>query len=100
MKSPPYRGVSHTKRFARLSSVLHPWGLAYQAIRSTLLVLHLSQAYRSLACNALERASPDAECLGHLQDTHALPKLLSHPTFGRAVYLRTAELYALGDGAL
>ena len=31
-----------------------------------------------LVCDALDRASPDAERLGHLQDTHALRKLLSH----------------------
>jgi hypothetical protein len=53
-----------------------------------------------LVCDALDRASPDAERLGHLQDTHALRKLLSHLAFGRAVYLRPAELHALGDGAL
>jgi hypothetical protein len=51
------------------------------------------------ASDALDRASPDAERLGHLQDTHALRKLLSHLLFGRAVYLRPAELHALSDGA-
>ena len=34
-----------------------------------------------LVCNALDRASPVAERLGHLQDTHALRKLLSHLAF-------------------
>jgi len=53
-----------------------------------------------LVCNALDRASPDAERLGHLQDTHALPKLLLHLAFGRAVYLRPTELHALGNGSL
>src|SRR6476620_8941065 len=53
-----------------------------------------------LVCDALDRASPDAERLGHLQDTHALRKLLPHSPFGRAVYLRPTELHALGDGAL
>ena len=53
-----------------------------------------------LVCDALDRASPDAERLGHLQDTHALRKLVSHLAFDRAVYLRPAELHALGDSAL
>jgi hypothetical protein len=51
-------------------------------------------------CDALHRASPDAEQLGNLQDTEALRKLLSYLSFSRAVYLRPAELHALGDGAL
>ena len=43
----------------------------------------------------------DAERLGNLQDTQALRKLLlSHLAFGRAFYFRSAELHALGDGAL
>src|SRR5262245_4942396 len=83
-KSPPYRGgLAHSKRLARLCSGRRP-----------------SQTYRSLVCNALDGASPDAERLGNLQDTHALRKLLSHLPFGHAVYLRPAELYALSDGAL
>src|SRR5262245_12350988 len=53
-----------------------------------------------LVCDALDRASPDAERLGNLQDTHALRKLLSHLAFGHAVYLRPAELHALSNGAL
>ncbi len=50
-------------------------------------------------CDALDR-SPDAERLGHLQDTNTLRKPLSHLAFSRAVYLRPTELHALGDGAL
>ena len=46
------------------------------------------------------RASPDAKRPGDLQDADALRKLLSHPPLGRAVDLRSAELHALGDGAL
>src|SRR5262249_30461570 len=42
-------------------------------------------------CDALHRASPDPKRLGHLQDTDARRKLLSHLPFGRAVYLRAAE---------
>jgi hypothetical protein len=38
-----------------------------------------------LVCDALDRASPNAEGLGHPQDTHALRKLLSHLAFGRAL---------------
>src|SRR5262245_6623380 len=53
-----------------------------------------------LLCDALHRASPDPKRLGHLQDTHTLRKLLSHLAFGRAVYLRPAELHALSNGAL
>jgi len=41
----------------------------------------------------MDRASPDPERLGHPQDTNTLRKVLSHLAFGRAVYLRTAELY-------
>src|SRR5262245_26964859 len=52
-----------------------------------------------LVCDALDRAIPDAERPRHLQDSHALRKLLSHLPFGRAIYLRPAELHALGDGA-
>ena len=37
--------------------------------------------------------------LVYLQDTSAIRKPLSHLPFGRAVYLRPAELHALGDGA-
>src|SRR6516165_5730567 len=54
----------------------------------------------NLLCDALHRASPDPERLGNLQDTHALRKLPSHLPLGRAVYLRPAELHALGDSAL
>ena len=50
-----------------------------------------------LVCNALDRASPDAERLGHLQDAHALLKLLSHLAFGPAVYLRPTELHGFMD---
>ena len=32
--------------------------------------------------------------------TFKIPKLLSHLAFGRAVYLRPAELHALGNSAL
>src|SRR5262245_62346646 len=53
-----------------------------------------------LVCDALHRASPDPEGLGHLQDTYSLRKPLSHLPLGGAVYLRPAELHALGDGAL
>src|SRR5262245_2384417 len=41
----------------------------------------------------MDRASPDPERPRHLQDTNTLRKVLSHLAFGRAVYLRTAELY-------
>jgi hypothetical protein len=51
----------------------------------------------NLVCDALDRASPDAERLGHLQDTNTLRKLFSHLPFGRAVYLRPTEFHALGD---
>jgi len=40
-------------------------------------------------------ASPDPERPRHLQDIYTLRKLRSHLPFGRAVYLRPAELYAL-----
>src|SRR6516225_11612177 len=53
-----------------------------------------------LLCDALHRASPDPERPRHLQDAHALRKLLLHLAFGCAVDLRSAELHALGDGAL
>src|SRR6516225_418927 len=39
----------------------------------------------------MDRASPDPERPRHLQDAHALRKLLSHLPFGRAIYLRPAE---------
>src|SRR6516164_2237731 len=45
----------------------------------------------NLLCDALHRASPDPERPRHLQDAHALRKLLSHLPFGHAVYLRAAE---------
>src|SRR6516165_3415809 len=54
----------------------------------------------NLLCDALHRASPDPERPRHLQDAHALRKLLSHLPFGRAVDLRPAELHALRYGAL
>src|SRR5262249_12963376 len=41
-------------------------------------LLRSSQTHRSLACDALHRASPDPKRLGDLQDTHAFRKLLSH----------------------
>src|SRR5262245_51821801 len=53
-----------------------------------------------LVCDALDRAGPDAERLGNLQDTHALRKLLSNLPFYRTVYLRPAELHALSNRAL
>ena len=72
--------------------------------RATLCATQEGGRYRlpspKLVCDALDRASPDPERLGHLQDTHALRKLLSHFAFGRAVDLRTTELHALGNGAL
>src|SRR5262249_14372511 len=48
----------------------------------------------------MDRASPDPERPLPLQDAHALRKLLSHLPFGRAIYLRPAELHALGNSAL
>src|SRR6516162_3894973 len=54
----------------------------------------------NLLCDALHRASPDPERPRHLQDAHALRKLLSHLPFGRAIYLRPAELHALSNAAL
>src|SRR5262245_48975980 len=53
-----------------------------------------------LVCDALDRASPDAERLGNLQDTHARRKLLSNLPFGRTVYLRPAELHAVSNRTL
>jgi hypothetical protein len=53
-----------------------------------------------LVGDALHRASPDAERLSHLQDTHTFREQPSHPAFGRAVDLRAAEFHALGDDAL
>jgi hypothetical protein len=38
--------------------------------------------------------------LATFQDTRAISKLLSHLPFGRAVYLRPAELHALSNRAL
>src|SRR5262249_41371232 len=52
----------------------------------------------NLVGDALYRASAKPERSGYLQDT--LRNLLSHPAFGRAVDLRSAELHALGHGAL
>src|SRR5215471_9114168 len=91
MESPPYPGVNRAVATfwtdngaeARLCSLLRP-----------------SRAHCSLLCDALHRESPDPERLGHLQDTHTLRKLLSHPAFGRAVDLRSAELHALRYRAL
>ena len=54
----------------------------------------------SLACDALHRASADAERSGDLQDTHTFRKLPSHLPLGRAVDLRATEFHALGDRAL
>ena len=48
----------------------------------------------------MDRASPEPERPRHLQDAHAFRKLLSHLPFGRAIYLRPAELHALSNGAL
>jgi hypothetical protein len=71
-----------------------------QACRSSLLdaltalgaclcsLVRPSQTHRSLASDALHRASPDAERLGHL---HTLREQPSHLAFGLAVYLRPAE---------
>src|SRR5215467_693930 len=53
-----------------------------------------------LLCDALDRAGPDAERLGNLQDTHALRKLLSNLPFRHTVYLRPTELHALSNRAL
>src|SRR5215470_7765254 len=46
----------------------------------------------NLLCDALHRASPDPERLGHLQNTHTLREQPSHLLFSHAVYLRAAEL--------
>src|SRR5215471_18482671 len=54
----------------------------------------------NLLCDALHRASPDAERLGNLQDTHTLRKLMSNLPFRRTVYLRSAELHALSNRTL
>src|SRR5215831_9200502 len=48
----------------------------------------------------MDRASPDPERPLHLQDAHALRKLMSNLPFGRTIYLRPAQLHALGNGAL
>ena len=58
-------------------------------------MLRPSRAYSSLLCDALHRASSDAERPRHLQDAHALRKLPSYLSFSRLVYLRPAELYRL-----
>jgi hypothetical protein len=50
-----------------------------------------SQTHRSLALDALHRASPDAERLSHLLKTHPFEQP-SHLAFGRAVYLRNFTL--------
>ena len=50
----------------------------------------------NLVCDALDRASPDAERLGNLQDAHTLRKLMSNLPFGRAIYLRPASSLAIG----
>src|SRR6516164_4904270 len=63
-------------------------------------LLRPSRAHRSLACDALHRASADAERSGDLQDTHTFRKLPSHLPLGCAVDLRSAELHALGERAL
>jgi hypothetical protein len=42
---------------------------------------------------------PEAERLRHLQDTHTFRKQPSDLPLGHAVDLRSAELYALSDGA-
>ena len=84
----PERGVGGGLR-ARSRAALRatPGGGRYRLLSS------------KLVRDALDRASPDAERLGHLQDTDTLRKLLSHLAFDRAVYLRPAELHALGDSA-
>src|SRR5262245_63474149 len=53
-----------------------------------------------LVCDALDRASADAERPGNLQDTHAVRKVLSNLPFRRTVYLRPAELHPLTNRAL
>src|SRR5262245_17093640 len=65
-------------------------------------VSHTSSVLPSpkFVCDALDRASPDPERFGHLQDTHALRKLLSNLPFRRTVYLRPAELHTLSNRAL
>jgi len=64
----------------RLSNLLVSWG---PLVVATPLV-----GSCSLFCDALDRTGPDAERLGHLQDTHALRKLFSNLPFGRTVCLR------------
>src|SRR5215831_14862970 len=44
----------------------------------------------NLLCDALHRPSPDAERLGHLQNTHTLRELPSNLPLGRAVELVAA----------
>jgi hypothetical protein len=41
-------------------------------------LLRTSQTYHSFACDAMHRASPDAERLSHLQNTHTLREQPSH----------------------
>src|SRR5262249_54213274 len=86
MEIPPCRGVKR--------AVTNCWPAGDHSS-----LLRPSRAHCSLLCDALHRARPEPERLGHLQHTHTLRKLLSHPALGRAVDLRPAELHALGHGA-
>src|SRR5262245_11447124 len=81
-KSPPYRGRGATHKSSPTKAKWQCWLSA------------------NLLCDALHRASPDAERLRALQNAHTLRKLLSHLPFGRAIYLRPAEFHALRYRAL
>src|SRR5262249_30779874 len=86
-KVPPYRGGE-----ARRNKLLVSW-------RPLVIAAPLAGSLLApLRCGG--PCSSDAERLGHLQNTHTLRKLLSDLAFDRAVYLRSAELHALSDGAL
>src|SRR6516164_4240054 len=69
------------------------WLLAAWSLKASATSMTLPST--NLLCDALHRASPDAERLSHLQNTHTLREQPSHLPFGRAVYLRAAELYPL-----
>src|SRR6516162_8305065 len=64
--------------------LLAAWSLKASATNMTL-------PSTNLFCDALHRASPDPERLGHLQNTHTLREQPSHLPFGHAVDLRAAE---------